>query len=168
MISGDPPAAGDDRWRALNDDDALLRLLGRALRDDPPLQEPPPDAVEAAKAIWADVDLEVELAALLLDSAPEEELVGMRGDTAAAELRSLIFEGSAVRIEVELASGSGELLGRLEPPEQVRVDLHTTAGVRSTTTDELGRFRLELPTGGLRIRVCRPSGPDLLTPWISR
>jgi len=150
----------------LGDDETLLRLLGRALRDGPDPEQPPADVVELVKAAWRDDDLEVELAALLLDSTAEPMLSGMRGDT--VELRSLVFEGSAVRIEVELAAATGELLGQLEPAERVTVDLHTTAGVRSTSSDHLGRFRFPLPPGGLRIRVRRGAGPDLLTPWVSR
>lgn len=164
MAAADPPGGGP-----LGDDDTLLRALGQALRTEPDGvdEEPPADVVELAKAAWGPGELDWELAALLLDSTHDPMLSGMRGDVA-AELRSLVFEGSAIRIELELSAGTGELLGQLEPAAQASVDLHTAAGTRTTVTDALGRFRFDLPPGGLRIRVRQPTAPDLLTPWITR
>ena len=61
-----------------------------------------------------------------------------------------------------------ELLGQLDPAGVASVELHTAAGIEATTADELGRFRFALPAGGLRLRVRRAGGPDLVTPWLSR
>lgn len=162
-------AAADRPGHPLGDDDILLRLLGRALRDDPDpalAEEPPADVVAAAKAAWGPGDLDWELAALLADTTADPVLSGMRGDV--AQLRSLVFEGAGIRIEVELAAADGELLGQLEPAAAATVELHTAGGIEPVQADELGRFRFALPTGGLRLRVRRADAPDLVTPWVSR
>lgn len=164
MINGNPPVDG-----GLDDDDALLAMLGRALRDDsgsPDVGEPPADAVELAKAAWNDSELDAELAALLFDSVLDVPAGLMRADNSTSTRRSLTFEGSSARIEIDL--DGDELVGQLEPSGAATVDLHTARGVSTTRSDGLGRFRFDIPRGRLRLHVRLSSGVALLTPWVSR
>lgn len=159
-MSGDLPA----------DDDALLALLGRALRDigGPTVvpDEPPADAVALAKAAWNDVELDAELAALLFDSAQDEVLEPMRAaDPLGA--RSLLYGGSVARIEVEI-DDDGVLVGQLDPGERATVTVESAQASDTTAADALGRFRCTLPPGRVRLHVVWPDGTELRTPWVSR
>ena len=88
---------GPHRW---DDDDRLLEDLGAALRGVAPASEAMLAAGEAAYA-WRTVD--AELAALCYDSHLDGELL-MRGGSVSAGLptRSLVFEGRALSVDIEI------------------------------------------------------------------
>lgn len=161
--AGDPDAGH-------RDDDALLVLLGRALReaggDAVVPDSPPADAVALAKAAWNDAELEAELAALLFDSAQDEALEPMRsGDPTGS--RELVYRGSVARIEVEIGD-DGVLVGQLEPGGPASIVVEGAHGTGTAEADGLGRFRCSAPPGRVRLHVRWPDGTELRTPWISR
>ncbi len=164
-----PPGRNAPRTDDLGDDEVLLSLLGAVLRRPSDPGAVPRDAVARAKSAWNDVELDVELATLLLDSLLDETAALTRHDPAEpVESRSLVFEGAdGRRIEVELCP-EDEVLGQLSPPRADRIELQSTEGSVWATADELGRFRFDLPGGPLRLLAKSPDGPDLRTPWISR
>jgi type II secretory pathway component PulM len=155
-----------------NDADDEARLVDelRALteRVDPV----PREVTEFAKAALGWRRLDAELAELLSDSALESELATTRSEDPGRWVR---FRASDLSIELEVqASGEGHtLLGQLEPaPVSATVEAQDAEGATagSAEADELGRFRLALPSGGrVRLRVLRrdPSGPEVETSWFS-
>jgi hypothetical protein len=146
----------------LLDDDQLLVQLGRALDETDPV---PGDAVAMAKAVFELGNADAELAELVFDSLLDEALVVMRTDTATAA-RSLAFALGGHRVDIELAADGVTLLGQLDPAEPTRVRLDTTTGSTETTADDLGRFRLAVERGSLRLRVFTEDGLIVTTPWI--
>lgn len=154
----------------LSDDEVLLDLLAQALAD---AADPVPSAaVASAKAAARLSDLDAELATLLADSALDSEVLLFRHDLTleqAGEVldRMLSFSTPQLEVDVELAADGSTVVGAITPPAVVTVEVETTSGVYSTTSDELGRFRLRSGTGPCRIRIQTPAG-TVVTPWITR
>lgn len=149
------------------DDNELEEELRRlASRLDP---VPPELTATAADAFgWRDID--AELAALVYDSAlDEEEATLVRG---ALDRRLVSFRAGDVTIDVEVtAVASGRsVIGQIEPPQRAVVDIRRRGGVVSTEADELGRFHAgTLPAGpiSLRLRPLAGAGAQLLvTDWV--
>jgi hypothetical protein len=140
-----------------------LRRIARAV-------DPVPDEVSAyARAAlgWRRVD--AELAELLADS----RLEALSSTRSASETaRSLTFRSNDLQVDVDLQDDDGAvvLLGQLAPPllGEIEVQRDDGSSVATTRSDELGRFRVELPAGGrIRLIVRRePPAAVIETSWI--
>jgi len=146
-------------------DDPLLAELRRLANTVDPV---PHEVTAYARAAlgWRRVD--TELAELLDDS--RLEVAGMR--SLAEVTRSLTFRSSDLQVDVEVDDGGDGtlLLGQLVPAVAAEVDVQRDDGTTLATasTDDLGRFRFELPAGGrIRLVVRRPApAPPVETSWI--
>lgn len=141
------------------DDDQLLALLGAALDEMDPV---PADAVATAHAAHL-LRLDGELADLVFDSLVDDRAVGVR-DAAAGEVRSLTFAAAGRTIEVDITDD--DLVGRVTPPG-TGLELVQPTGRTPVAADELGRFRVSLTSGPLRLALSGEPGPAT-TPWITR
>jgi hypothetical protein len=140
-----------------------LRRIARAV-------DPVPDEVSAyARAAlgWRRVD--AELAELLADS----RLEALSSTRSASETaRSLTFRSNDLQVDVDLQDDDGAvvLLGHLAPPLLGEIEVQRDDGstVATTRSDELGRFRVELPAAGrIRLVVRRePPAAVIETSWI--
>ena len=148
-------------------DELLLTELRRVALLLDPL---PTRLVHAAREslTWRSVD--AELAALLSDSALEDERAALVRSTAG--LRAVAFESSAVTIELDVvAAGSRRtLVGQLVPPAPAAVEVQTTGPRTSVDADAQGVFRFEdVPSGQMRLRVTGHPDADgpVETSWIT-
>jgi hypothetical protein len=146
-------------------DDPLLAQLRRLAQTVDPV---PHEVTAYARAAlgWRRVD--TELAELLDDSR-----LTVAGTRSVAEAsRSLTFRSSDLQVDVEVDErGDGILLlGQLVPAVGAEVDVQRDDGttLATTSSDDLGRFRFELPAGGrIRLVVRRPApAPPVETSWI--
>lgn len=145
-----------------DDDDALLRELGAALRSAGPAGD---DDLERAKATftWRTVDSELALAALVYDSSIQDRPLVRSG--VGPNGRTLIFEGAALLVEVD-ATGEA-LTGRVVPPSRAEISLMAAGGpVGRTTTDDVGRFTLTTPPSGPVRLFCQTATTRLVTDWV--
>ncbi|MGI5240989.1 hypothetical protein [Dactylosporangium sp. CA-139066] len=146
----------DDRHDELGS--AVSRMYATA---DPP----PAHLLAAASALlsWRDPDL--ELAALLVDSAVAGEAAGIR--SASDSPRMLSFAVGDVQLDVELVvdDGTVRLVGQVSSPEVAPIAVRHRDGTWTGTTDELGRFAVSgLPAAPLRITWGTPpvSSPTIM------
>lgn len=147
-------------------DDPLLGQLRRLARTVDPV---PNEVTAYARAAlgWRRVD--AELAELLADSRLEAP-AGTR--SIAESMRSLTFRATDVELDVEIEESGDRLLllGQLAPSTKAQIDVQRDDGtiLASTSGDDLGRFRFELPAGGrIRLVVRRePPAPPIETSWI--
>lgn len=152
-------------WRDL-DDETLLGYLRQALLG----QQPPPAGVIAlAKASFGLRHLDAELAALVADSL--DDVTGPRVRTVGAP-RMVSFESADLTVEVELApTGTGwRLIGQLDPPEPVRIELRRPTGVSpvSVNADRRGRFALDVAESGPISLLChRLDRRPVVTTWVN-
>lgn len=150
-----------NRWWM--DDDQLLEAVGEALRAGPV----PADVIEAAKQAYAAYDLDAQFAALLYDSARDEEaeLVATRAEQAV--LRAMTFGSAALTIELEI--GEDSILGQLLPPQAGLVNVQLAKGEEITVSvDEAGGFVIRpIPAASFRLRCHTATGISALTDWIS-
>jgi len=147
-----------DGW----DDEQLLAALGEAVKER---QAVPSWFVEMGKNAYAWHNIDAELAQLTYDSRDERrELAAVRSET--ASVRSLTFTSAHLTVELEVAGNS--LLGQLIPPRDGTLEVHTKAGVITTTeVDEIGCFAVDpLPATPFRLRCRTAEGTDVLTGWI--
>jgi hypothetical protein len=135
----------------------------------------PPSVTELAKASLGWRRLDAELAELLTDSLVDEQLAaGVRGGgDDGLPVRSVRFtaRASTIDIDVQVEGDERILMGQIAPPVSAVVEIETSSGmIASVQSDELGRFRMQLPAGG-RIRLVISDGPDLgprvVTSWIT-
>jgi len=142
-------------------DEALLGLLGAALRST----EPVPDHVVAgarAASTWRTID--EELASLVFDSALEAS--GVRSESTA---RQLTFRRGDAEIEVMvLDDTSRRVVGQLIPPQSVAVHLTSGDRVDEQRSDRLGRFTFNaVPSGPVRLSVMGTDAkPMMSTEWV--
>ena len=149
---------GTHRW---DDDDRLFEDLGAAWQAAGPAPETVPAAADAAYA-WRTVD--AELATLSYDSLLDRELL-LRGSAPIS--RSLVFQGSALSVDVELNVDA--LVGQLVPPTAGEVVLLGIAGeLGRTRADELGSFTLVAPARGPIRLLCETPSGRLVTEWLRR
>lgn len=135
-------------------DDELMEQLTRAVDAGDPV---PDEVVAAGKAAYLARNLDQELAELLYDSATDAELVLTRG----AAVRSMSFATEQLSVELEVDEHLGRIMGQLVPPQVAEIDIELDGlVVGSTQTDDLGRFRLDVPGSGVVTIVCRPNGDD--------
>jgi hypothetical protein len=156
-----------ERWD-LRDDDTLLEVLTLALAagDDAGGTDasPPPEAVSAALLAFQMGSVDEELATLVLDSFLDEPVL-VRHDGHAA--RQLSYATPNLSLDLELQLGTGLVLGAVAPASPAAIEIEMADATAHATADELGRFRVELPTGWCRIRV-RTADATLVTPVIVR
>ena len=134
----------------------------------------PPTVTELAKASLGWRRLDAELAELLTDSLLDDAtLAGARGGEEGLPVRSVRFRARASTIDIDVSIDGPErlLMGQITPPVNAQVEIQTTSRtIASVESDELGRFRAKLPTGGL-IRLVVKAGPDLgphvVSSWIT-
>jgi hypothetical protein len=133
----------------LDDDDALLALLGEALQD---AQHHDSEAMMAgALAAFSFRTMDQELASLVYDSLLEDESVGAGRAPDAA--RTLVFETDHVSIEVEIRPGG--MIGQVVPAGEGTITAEAPDGRRTKVdTDELGCFVLDTPgPGPVRLHI---------------
>jgi len=155
------------------DDAALLARLGRVARR----VDPVPVAVQmAAHAAIEWRTLDVELAALVHDSAAVDDraLLAVRGVAAAP--RTLTFAVADLTIEIEAeATGEGDglsLVGQLVPAQAADVTIRHGEQLIAVGADERGRFVARGITPGplsLRCRLDAAPGAGRLveTGWLT-
>ena len=156
---GEPGGVG-----RVGEDEVLLSWLRQAAQEADPVPEQVRVLARAAFAVRA---LDDELAVLALDTAePGQELVGVRGDDG---VRLLSFEASELGLELQVTSRRerrqliGQVVGRLTGP----VVLERDHEALSVDPDGSGIFTLDdLPAGRARLRLTRPGGTVVSTPWI--
>jgi hypothetical protein len=147
-------------------DEPLIAELRELFTHDDPV---PPLVTELAKASLGWRRLDAELAELLSDSLLEETPAGVRGSSDGLPVRSVRFRASttAVDVDVHVDGPKRTLLGQITPPLSVTIEIQsTTEVIASVVSDELGRFRVNLPAGG-PIRLAIEDSPDLSAPVVS-
>jgi len=147
------------------DDEALLAELGRLLRT---LDGPPPEVVQAGRALFTWRTVDAELAELVYDSLLDDgAFVGVR---AAGHPRILSFEAGPVTLEVEVdeTPGARRLLGQLAPPGEAELELQTAGEPVRGRADEIGRFVLALPAdpGHVSLRCVLADGTAVRSAWM--
>ena len=157
----------DDTLHSGDPDALLLTELRRVAA----LLDPMPDRLVRAgreSLTWRSVD--AELAALLSDSAVEDERAALVRST--AELRAVAFESSALTIELDvLVDGPRRtLVGQLVPAAPAAVEVQTAELRTTVAADAQGVFRVEnVPAGQMRLRVTGHPASDspTETSWIT-
>lgn len=145
------------RW--WNDDDQLLTALGDALRT---AEEVPQKFIDAGKAVYGSTDLDVELAALVQDSATQPVPAATRAEPAA--VRTLTFATARRSIHIEVADDA--LHGQVVPAEPGEIELEPAA--RVFAVDEVGWFVVQpVPTGSFRLRYRAAAGATVVTDWVT-
>ena len=148
-----------DGW----DDERLLAALGEALKAS---EDVPSWFVETGRNAFAWHNIDAELAQLTYDSNEDRrEVAVVRSET--ASVRSLTFTSAHLTVELEVAENS--LLGQIIPPRGGTLEIHTKAGMISTTeVDEIGCFAVDpIPDSPFRLRCRTADGTDVLTGWIT-
>lgn len=146
------------------DDERMLDTLRATVAMTDPV---PGHVVEAARAAFGWRLLDAELAALIYDSAIQDQvLVGVRGDEGP---RSLTFETPEVSIEIEVHTEAGEhrrIVGQLAPPQPATLEVVHPDGVEQAEADEHGRFVVpRVRPGPVRLRCWLNDGPVVQTEW---
>jgi hypothetical protein len=148
-------------------DDALLAHL----RDLAAAADPVPEEVTlAARSAIAWLNLDAEIAQLTIDSDTEDkELSGVRSVGTLAS-RQVSFESGEYVIDMEVNREDDliKIIGQCSPAQVVQVTLHTLEASHELTTDDLGRFRAELPGSRLRVEVRWPGAErPIITEWLT-
>jgi hypothetical protein len=140
-------------------DEDLLADLAEAVIT---AREVPARLVGAGKAAFAWHTVDAELATLASD---ESEPAGTRAETAA--IRAMTFVASHATIEVEVTAEA--LLGQVAPPGAGEIWSRQADGlVRTVPVVALGWFTVRPgPTGMFRLELTQPTGPRVLTAWIT-
>jgi hypothetical protein len=145
------------------DDDRLLDALGEALRTGPV----PKDLIEAGKRAYAAHDIDAQFAALVYDSALDDQpaLAATRAEP--AFLRAMTFASGGLTIEVEITEDA--ILGQLLPPHAGVVNVQLAKGEGITVAvDEAGGFVVRpIPSASFRLHCRTAAGVSALTDWIS-
>lgn len=137
------------------DDDALLDLLRSALEASEPI---PAGARDAAVDAFEFRDLDAALAELV-----EGSVSATRGGDG-----PLVFAAAEADAEITVDRSGTDAVGQLSPPGpwEGRVE-SLRHGRRTFRADELGRFRVPLAGGPVRIVVDLPGGA-VRTDWFQR
>jgi hypothetical protein len=147
---------------APGDDDQLLAALREAMR----AREAVPEwFVETGKNAYAWHNIDAELAQLTYDSHSDERLAAVtRSET--ASIRALTFTSAHLSMELEVTGDS--LLGQIIPSRAGTLEIHTKAGLITTTVDEMGFFAVgPKPDSSFRLRFRTSDGADVMTGWIN-
>ncbi|WP_028045080.1 hypothetical protein [Cellulomonas sp. URHE0023] len=112
----------------------------------------------------AGLEMDLLLLELVYDSGAVDVPAGVR-DRSGGSSRTLVFEGDALSVEVEVEAASIE--GQLIPPRPGHVTLRTPTGdVGSVDTDDVGYFRFDVrPDGPLRLECSNGEGA-CVTQWL--
>jgi hypothetical protein len=153
----------------LSNDEVLLARLSEAIDEADPV---PPEAVAAAKAVARLQDIDAELAIFVADSRLDEEALLFRHDLTMERSgqqsdRFVSFATPQISIDLEVQGDGRTVVGVITPTISAQVDLETTSGTATTTSDDLGRFHLASGPGPCRLRVHVDDGA-IITPWITR
>lgn len=142
-------------------DEEMIRLVADALDHVYPV---PDDAVAAAQAAFGLGAVDAEVARLVYDSLRDEPKVLLRaGDE---RHRALSFEAGPIVVEIEVLDDRRTIIGQVDPPQAMDVVIESPADRSTVRTDELGRFRAEVPAGPFRICLTA-TDPSTVTPWIT-
>lgn len=159
-------ASEPGQWWA--DDEQLLAALGEALRTGPV----PAELIEAGKRAFLFYDLDAQVAALVYDSALDQQPApaGMRAEAEPAALRALRFAGTGLTIEVEI--GEDAIFGQLLPPQAGTVQVQAAGGEHGedlvVPVDDTGGFVIRpLPAAPFRLRCHAAGGTVVLTDQIT-
>lgn len=146
--------------RILDDDDALLALLGQALAES---QHPDTEALTAgALAAFSFRTMDQELASLVYDSMLEPDLIGAERSLDAA--RTIVFESDEVSLQIEIRAAG--MIGQVVPPGKATVTAEDPDGNRTeVVTDDLGCFTLDRPGRGPMRLYIRTAGTSVVTRW---
>ncbi len=152
----------DERLLAALSDDELLAALSEAMKAR---QAIPSWFVQTGQNAYAWHNIDAELAQLTYDSRTDRERsAAVRSER--ASIRALTFSSAHLTVELEVAGSS--LLGQIIPPRAGTLEIHTKAGVITTTeVDEIGCFAVDpTPDSPFRLRCRTADGADVLTGWI--
>lgn len=163
-VPGDPEF--DEAHQALIDE-----LRDAAAHLDPV----PEETVLAARSMFAYLRLDAALAELTFDSLTDAAPVAVRSQALAA--RQLSFDAGEYQIELEVVREAGQcrLVGQCVPATEVEVTVHRQDGAatRAThtdariTTDDLGRFAIDVSPGTLSLHCRWPSSDvTVATAWV--
>ena len=148
------------------DDDELVGRLAATLRG---AQEPPEDVAQLARLSFGLRDLDAQLAELVADS-DVDVLAGVRASTAGPRLLTFAADEAEVELQVTPAGDGWAVVGQLVPPGPAAVRAEPAASgatVVAADADDLGRFALDLPSGGSWRLVCTRGGRTLVTTaWV--
>jgi hypothetical protein len=140
------------------DDDQLIAALAAAVRDAAAV---PQRVLGMAKSafVWNDQYTDAEFAALAYDSNFDSELELTRADL--ATLRSMVFQSSRHRIELELSGVA--IHGQIVPPEPASIETVGASGrLGETEADPDGWFVLQpIPDVPFRLLLRLQGGPVL-------
>ena len=129
------------------------------------LPAPPPELFAAGKEIFTWRTIDGELAALTFDSLLDEPAGAVRSSTDAP--RVLTFEAASTLVDAELSlvDGVRRLVGHLSPARPAELELTTDDARLTTSVDERGRFRLDLPnaTSHVEMRIRFADGRSVRT-----
>jgi hypothetical protein len=152
----------EELTETLRDDDKLLADLREAVKSR---EDVPAWFVETGKSAYAWHNIDAELAQLTYDSYSDQPLaVATRSET--ASIRALTFTSPHLSMELEVADGS--LLGQISPPRTGTLEIHTKAGITTTSVDDIGLFAVDpIPDSPFRLRCRTADGADVLTAWIA-
>jgi hypothetical protein len=145
-----------------------IALLGH-LRDVTMLADPvPDDARLAARSAPAHVRLDADLARLTGDSRRDVAVAGARGIE--RDPRRLTFTAGDAFVEIEVygVSAGLRLVGQGTPAEVIAVEVRMLTDERTLTTDDLGRFHVEVPDGPVSLVCTWPNQRTIETPWVIR
>jgi hypothetical protein len=148
----------------IEDEELLHRLRTVLDRVDPV----PPEVSEFARVSLGWRRLEAELAELLADSTLDAEAALARGG--GDDARWLTFRAPDLTVDVEVRRDRDTLtlLGQLAPAAVAEIEIQAADGSVAATasSDELGRFRLVLASGRVRLRITRHAGTPVETSWL--
>jgi hypothetical protein len=145
------------------DDRVLARLRELGATADPV----PASALLAARSALAYLRMDAELAELVHDSSEDRELVGVRG--AADDPRLLSFHSGVAQVELEVVTEGSRrrLIGQCLPATVLTVTVRQPAVELTTTTDDLGRFTMEVPAAPVSLRCIWPLTDQVIeTSWV--
>jgi hypothetical protein len=154
------------------DDDALLAALRRLATELDPV---PPDTVVAARAGFAWLTLDAELAELVADAdyhtgAGRETDRALAGVRSARVSRAMTFEAQGITITVEALDDGDRrrIVGQLVPRQPALIEVAHAKGTVSVTADDLGRFLAkDVAPGPMSLRVRGTAGgATVTTDWV--
>jgi hypothetical protein len=143
------------------DDDMLFQELERVLLMTHGL---PDHVLEAGYAAFDWPEVDAELARIVEESST----VAVRGPGELLQLR-FALDDFALELEVTATPEGQQVVGWLDEPARLELDVHHAGGSFRTQTDADGRFVLErLGRGAARIIVHRPGRQSIEVRWASQ
>jgi hypothetical protein len=141
------------------DDEELLRALAEVLHGPDALSD---QARAAAYDAFGLRSLDHELAALVEDTLLAAPAAAVRGEGE----RVVTFRAPSLVIEVRVDTRGRirRLIGQLDPPDALELEVVVGEWSTAARADERGRFVVDgLPSGSLQLRV---SSPAVRTSWL--